>query len=796
MPTHDPERWINIASQKGFTILDINTVNKKTFTYDDKLQLQCNDCKTIYNPAIGEIIKAKFLKTKCKCQTWKSKTQKSYEDSEDWKVISKINHPMASKYKLHQFQPYYMISRNGEVKNAALEKSCDQPSLSDETYSRVNLKLSETSGYRSIGVHILVACAFVPIPEEKLSITDKLSVDHENKITHDNRAENLRWLTSSEQALNKNSSTPGSLWIQDNFVFFNEDDFREFGNIHQPVEVKTYQNFPQRAKIENNLDYPDEIWKRVEIEQRKYFVSSMGRCYYEHLKAASFGGEKEGYLMFHDHRLHRLIAKAFLHSETDISALDVNHKNGRTYDNRLSNLEWITKSGNALYAIWLGTKAIKASNSGKNPKGTPIRVQQVDRNQNLITIFPSISEASKQTGINERKIKRSIANFENTGTLSFIDGIPYAWIPDTSLLQNFSDKLEQKLDIIESKLDLSAYINDKQIYIGKSDFHRLQQNPDACEAIMKLLEHFNQPILPVIDQHKRKSDLVHLFRKNTRINNNSVTSNLHGRSILNYFMIPIMIKGHHINTPNYIDCWNDKELREQLVIRMLEYDTMMNNGSLLRCYNAKYKGIYNFPPNVAKTLYNHFNSKRVLDFCAGYGGRLLGFWTSKAEEYIGIDPNTEIPYTDLINFLQSETSTSKRVQIINDRAEAVDYTKFGKFDTIFTSPPYFNTEIYSDNPSQSCHMYPHIKDWLEKFLFSTLRKVIEVLLPGGTLMINIKDSKKNQIVEPMLQFLRNDKRLIEGNHIKLIQPKRYKNVQQEYIYVWHLIKPIIVFQEE
>lgn len=795
MPTYDPERWINIANQKGFNILDIKNINIKTFTYDDKLQLQCNECKSIYNPSIGEMIKAKYLKTKCRCQTWKSKKQKVYEDTEDWKVISKINHPMSAKYRLDRFQPYYMISRNGEVKNAALEKDCNQPSLSNEIYSRVNLRLlSDKAEYRSIGIHILVACAFVPVPEEKLPIINELSVDHKNKNTHDNRAENLRWATKSEQALNKNPQEPGSLWIQNNRVFFNEEDFLEFGNVDQEVEVKTYQNFQQRVRIEDEINYPEEIWKRVEPDSgEKYLVSSMGRCYYEHLKAASFGVEKDRYLLFHHHRLHRLIARAFLPTEEDTSTLDVNHKNGRTYDNRLSNLEWITKSGNSLHAVWLGTKAANAEHLEYKPKGTPIRVQQIGANHEVINSFPSLAEASKQTDISERKIKRSLTNFENSGTLSFIDGSSYAWIPAPQSPRSINIS-EHEIHVTESKLDLSQYVKSGNIRIGKYDFQQLKQNPDTYEAIMKILEQFDAPILPIIDHHKRKSDWTHLFRKNSRIEHDSIVSNLYGRYLLNHFMLPVMIKGRHKNRPSYTECWNDKELRGMLVMRMLKYNVAMNNNSLLECYGCEYGRIYNFPPNVAKALYNHSNSKRVLDFCAGYGGRLTGFWASQAEEYVGIDPNSEIPYKELIDFLQSETSVSKRVQIIQNRAEAVDYDKLGKFDTVFTSPPYFSTEIYSDDPSQSCHMYPRIEDWLNKFLFSTILKVINVLIPGGVLMINIKDSNKNAIVEPMMKFFREETRLVEGDHIKLIQSKRHRNNKQEYIYVWHFPKPKIIFE--
>lgn len=50
-------------------------------------------------------------------------------------------------------------------------------------------------------VHRLVAVAFVPIPTKYDGISiDKLHVDHANGIYDDNRAENLRWCTSSENA--------------------------------------------------------------------------------------------------------------------------------------------------------------------------------------------------------------------------------------------------------------------------------------------------------------------------------------------------------------------------------------------------------------------------------------------------------------------------------------------------------------------------------------------------------------------------------------------------------------------
>ena len=69
----------------------------------------------------------------------------------------------------------------------------------------------------------------------------------------------------------------------------------------------------------------------------------------------------------------------------------------------------------------------------------------------------------------------------------------------------------------------------------------------------------------------------------------------------------------------------------------------------------------------------------------------------------------------------------KNESIIRQCVEDVDYSELGIFDFIFTSPPYFNTEIYTDDPTQSSSRYPEFNDWLENFLFKTLTKVSGVL---------------------------------------------------------------------
>jgi DNA modification methylase len=63
------------------------------------------------------------------------------------------------------------------------------------------------------------------------------------------------------------------------------------------------------------------------------------------------------------------------------------------------------------------------------------------------------------------------------------------------------------------------------------------------------------------------------------------------------------------------------------------------------------------------------------------------------------------------------------------------------FDFAFTSPPYFDTEIYSDEKTQASNRYKTLEEFNKKFLEKLIVKTIKALKPNGCFVINIGGSQ-------------------------------------------------------
>lgn len=341
----------------------------------------------------------------------------------------------------------------------------------------------------------------------------------------------------------------------------------------------------------------------------------------------------------------------------------------------------------------------------------------------------------------------------------------------------------------KNDIDLTKYVKNNEIFISKSEFKILKEQPNIVRIMTKfLVQNFN-PMMYKIYNSNFKKDFEALENKNIDIalvnDELCITPKNWGLNTLNYFVYHLFIKARKNGCSSFYEIWNTKKL-EDIVRRVFNYGSSFNNNTMFKTYGDCYGRLYNFPPSVAKAIYNRYNAKKILDFSAGFGGRLLGFWASNAEEYIGIDPNTNVPYSKMIEYFTNTFSDNKKAMVINKPAEDVDYSQIGSVDTIFTSPPYFDTEIYDDHdPNQSCNRYKAFEIWINKFLFTVISKTTSILEKNGILAINIKDHKKYPIIDRMINYIENTIGLTKVEYIKFLHPKRYvNNNNYEYIYVY------------
>lgn len=208
-----------------------------------------------------------------------------------------------------------------------------------------------------------------------------------------------------------------------------------------------------------------------------------------------------------------------------------------------------------------------------------------------------------------------------------------------------------------------------------------------------------------------------------------------------------------VDLPSFWDVWFNKDgkLAKEILI---SNDPQESKWQLTRRFN--YKMATTFMPPYARSVYDFFKGKHVLDPCAGWGDRMLGAACSGGgsgggvTRYVGFDPNCNLRpgYVQIMKECgHSVTSLSDRKICFSNtfeiRSEPFEVgakaLASNSFDLVFTSPPFFDYEMY--NPTN-----PKYVDWIAGFYEPLMTESCRCVKPGGYVCIHIGDTSAGTIV--------------------------------------------------
>jgi len=130
-----------------------------------------------------------------------------------------------------------------------------------------------------------------------------------------------------------------------------------------------------------------------------------------------------------------------------------------------------------------------------------------------------------------------------------------------------------------------------------------------------------------------------------------------------------------------------------------------------------------FPPYIMRDFCISFSAKTILDPCAGWGGRMIGV-ASIGGFYHGFEPSTKT-YEGLLRLGEFLKLFNTGFEFIIENIPFEESILTRKYDIALTSPPYYDTEIYSKEETNSCNRYKSFHEWCNGFYFPMIEKAFK-----------------------------------------------------------------------
>jgi 16S rRNA G966 N2-methylase RsmD len=282
----------------------------------------------------------------------------------------------------------------------------------------------------------------------------------------------------------------------------------------------------------------------------------------------------------------------------------------------------------------------------------------------------------------------------------------------------------------------SGYIENLVVSFYKGGFNALMDDP-------KTIQNHMNAVLKVNPNNLIKDDFISF-------------SNVGNRFLMAHFPNYWDAKAKGNKSPREI--FENKKYLSEIIRKIITNGTFPNKKEILKSLK-RYRGnkaASGFMPCVAKSIYHKYCDKnsKVIDFCAGYGGRLFGaFACEKVFSYTGIEINFKTYYGlhDLYKTLREKSGESKEMSLLNqDSIIGMKQFKDNTFDFCFTSPPYFDAEEYEDSQLQSSQKYDTYGEWFEEYLIKCVQEATRI---SRKVAIDIANTGGYQIADDLERWL-------------------------------------------
>jgi hypothetical protein len=282
-----------------------------------------------------------------------------------------------------------------------------------------------------------------------------------------------------------------------------------------------------------------------------------------------------------------------------------------------------------------------------------------------------------------------------------------------------------------------------------------------------------------INMENVEEDMNKLIKIGSNANMISERSKI-GNNVVDYFTFVQRLETKGKYDVNFFEFLvNLETFREKKFIQnMLKYyeDVKNKNNTkheykvLKEVYNICISAINIMRPLNCMEIYTRFNAKRVLNFCAGWGGSTVAAAALNLEAFYGVEINTDLkdPYDKMVTYLRTKSNTEFSIQF----GDAVDFDyKSIEYDTVFASPPYYFIEKYANNIG-----YKSKADMDAKFYRPVFTKTYNGLKIGGHFIINVCKEVYDNVLKNLFG---------EAHTVFPLKKSKRQNNHTEMVYVWH-----------